>query len=793
MTVPRLAISEDERALVTTVSSHVRAPRGVDARRRLRALLSALAPLDDEAIDARVERLVAELPDGDAADPAALVEHAQERLERWAEEVLAPGAREADVEGAALRRAFDRCPDALLSDDVAQRAALRAAHAALVGEARLDAQPLRRPRLRWILGLIPSAALGLGGACAFAEAAGGGLVASLWAGLFGILIALHGLSLGLVVIGAWRQRRGPAVERSAGPLPRTALVMPIYEEDPERVFAALEAMRSELLEAPGAEAFEIFVASDTQDPRRAADEVRAWRRLASKAGERVPVFYRRRHDNVGKKAGNLAELLVRHASRYRYVVVLDADSLVGASTLVELVRRMEANPRLGLLQAPIELRGGETLFARALQLGHAIGGPLLTSGLAGWSGPDGNYFGHNAIVRTEAFVRCCGLPTLSGAPPLGGTILSHDFVEAALLRRGGWEVRIADDLGESYEEPPPTLRDFLVRDRRWCQGNLQHLRLVLAHGLAARSRLHLLLGAVAYLVSPLWLVFLILGAVHAMTGEIASPRTLLALAVAALGLLLAPRLVGLAHALARARAFGGAARLLLGALLELVVSLVLAPLMMLAHTTFVLEVATGAAVGWGPQRRVAEGAFAAAVDARSLLATALGVTATLVTSVLAPSALPYVLPIALPWALAIPIAAALGSEAAGRALARAGILGTPVENAPPPVVRALDARRGYYHADHASRFRDLVLDPVLCARVCADAEREEAPVDDELVARAVEVGPAGLDVVERDALLGSSRALRALHRAAWRRWCVEEWELPRGVRSEPRTEELVAP
>lgn len=759
-------------------SSRVRTVEGANPRQRLRAFLAAQAPLDATTLGQLCDRLHAEAAT-DAAD--ACIAHAQARLTRWSEEVLGPDGPTLDPEGIILRRALDRHPSALLSEDPDERRVLRDAWEQLSRRAELPRQRLDGPRPWWAIAPLLATALGVVAGLLLLEATTVSAWTVPWAVLFGVLVGLHGVALVLALLGVVRSLRPPRWEESEGPLPRTALVMPIYEEDPERVFAALAAMREALIATGEGDAFEIFVASDTQDPRRAADEMRAWRRLAIDASSRVPVFYRRRAANRGKKSGNLAELFVRHEARYRYAIVLDADSLMGGETIVRMVRRMEANPRLGLLQASIGLRGGKTLFARMLQLGHALAGPLMTRGLSAWSGADGNYFGHNAIVRVDAFVRCCGLPLLSGAPPLGGPILSHDFVEAALLRRGGYEVRLADDLIDSYEEPPPTLRDYLVRDRRWCQGNLQHLRVVLADGLPARSRLHLLLGAAAYLTSPLWLVFMALGGIALATTSARDTDLLLALGIGAFTLLLLPRALGVIWALGRARAFGGVARLLLGASVELVLSIVIAPITMLARTLFVVEIVTGKAVGWVPQRRDSSGALAS-LDGRTVTTSIVGAIGLALSTQLTH---PWLLwPIVGPCALAVPLSLFLGSRGVSRAARAIGLFAIPEERRPTAIARDLESRRGYYHADSACRFRDLVLDPNLCARLRARLP-EDDHVPDLLITKAIARGPAGLTPDEHETLLRSRRALEKLHREAWRHWNVEDWELPHGVRAEP--------
>ena len=200
------------------------------------------------------------------------------------------------------------------------------------------------------------------------------------------------------------------------------------------------------------------------------------------------------------------------------MLVLDADSLMEADCIIELARRMEADDTLGILQTSPQLIGGETPLARVQQFASRVYGPVLTRGLRAWFGNAGNYWGHNAIIRTAAFADCGGLPELPGKPPFGGLILSHDFVEAAFVRRGGWAVRMADDLPGSYEHAPPNLVELAARDRRWCQGNLQHARLLGTAGLHPLSRLHLFMGVMSYLASPLWLLFLLSGmslALHA--------------------------------------------------------------------------------------------------------------------------------------------------------------------------------------------------------------------------------------------------------------------------------------
>ena len=227
----------------------------------------------------------------------------------------------------------------------------------------------------------------------------------------------------------------------------------------------------------------------------------------------VHVYYRARSENIGKKAGNIADWVERFGGAYEFFIILDADSVMSGALIVQLAALMASNPRTALIQTVPRLVGANTLFARLQQFAVAFYGPVIAAGFAAWHQESGNYWGHNAILRTRAFAQSAGLPTLPGPPPLGGHIQSHDFVEAAFLRRAGWQVWMLPDLQGSYEGCPPTLIDVAVRDRRWAQGNFQHLRIVRAGGLPWVSRLHLAMGTYTYLASALWALSLVIGVV----------------------------------------------------------------------------------------------------------------------------------------------------------------------------------------------------------------------------------------------------------------------------------------
>jgi len=568
-------------------------------------------------------------------------------------------------------------------------------------------------------------------------------------------------------------------------LPRTALLMPIYHESAEDVFAALAGMRESLAALPGGKAFDVFVLSDSRDPETCAEEERAFRRVAA-ASDSIPIYYHRRANNERQKAGNLAEFFERWGPRYTYAITLDADSVMSGDVLVELIRRMEANPKLGLLQAPLTVHRAETLFARTLAFSASLVGPIFTHGLSLWSGPYGNFYGHNAAIRVSAFLDCCALPRLNGEPPFGGHVLSHDFVEAALLCRAGWEVRTAHDLeGGSYEELPPTLTDYVARDHRWCQGNMQHLRIAGMHGIEPMSRIHLLLGAFAYLASPAWFAFVVLGLVAwQQTGPaFAEVAGLVGLGTAVI--LVAPWLLGVLDGLrlpARRRTHGGALRLVPSGVLGLVLGALLAPLLMIHHTRIVLSILSGRAVSWGAQQRRASGNFAKIVRAE-WPATLLGIGLGLWTLLAQTGLSLWFAPLWVPWALAIPLNLAVSSAAFGSVARRLGLLIVPTEAEPEELLRRIDELRVLTRSDASARFRDLVLDPVLVVAHCAKLEGKQPSATPkrlaELRTRALREGPASLSAHDWKILAEDAESMQVLHREAWRRWPVEAWDLGR--------------
>ena len=337
-------------------------------------------------------------------------------------------------------------------------------------------------------------------------------------GLFVVLFAWIALALVSAVCGFASMLRGGGrrLDPPGTPLPalaaRTALLMPCYNEQPARVAAALQVIHQDLARLGALASFDLFILSDTTDPDVWIAEEAAFLALRDRLGDGgAQMFYRRRAANVERKAGNIADWVRRWGGAYVQFLILDADSVMTGETVIRLASILERNPGVGLVQTLPVIVGGQTLFARMQQFAGRVYGPMIAHGIAWWHGPEGNYWGHNAMIRTGAFAAHAGLPTLAGRKPFGGHIMSHDFVEAALLRRAGWGVHMIPALPGSYEESPPSLADIAVRDRRWCQGNLQHLGVIGARGLHPVSRLHLAMGIGSYVTAPLWLLFLVTG------------------------------------------------------------------------------------------------------------------------------------------------------------------------------------------------------------------------------------------------------------------------------------------
>jgi membrane glycosyltransferase len=411
------------------------------------------------------------------------------------------------------------------------------------------------------------------------------------------------------------------------PLPsigsKNAMLLPTYNEDPYRIVARLRAMYESVDQSGYASGFDWFVLSDTTDPSVWIAEEKCLLRLREELGINN-IFYRHRPENFARKSGNIEDWIKRFGTGYDHMIILDADSLMTGDTIVRLVSAMEGHPDVALIQTLPVVVNAKTLFARLQQFSGRLYGPLIGAGIAWWHGSEGNYWGHNAIIRVRAFAQDAGLPDLRGRKPFGGHILSHDFVEAALMRRAGWDVRMVPTLGGSFEECPPSLLDFAARDRRWCQGNLQHLAVLPARGLHWVSRLHLLTGIGSYLTAPLWFLFLVFGILISLQAKFVRPEyfpkgfslfpkwpaqdPILAAWVfgGTMGLLIVPKLLAcvlLETQRRNRKQFGGGWLVFAGVVIETILSGLIAPVMMILQSSAVGEILLGRDAGWQVQRR----------------------------------------------------------------------------------------------------------------------------------------------------------------------------------------------
>lgn len=402
-----------------------------------------------------------------------------------------------------------------------------------------------------------------------------------------------------------------------------ALLVPVHEEAPWDVFGNAAAMLERMAAAPGAHRYSVYVLSDTRDPNVAMQEEAAYDALRARLPD-AAIWYRRRVENTDRKVGNLAQWVGQWGGRHDAMLILDADSLMSAQAIRALADEMGRDPSAGLIQSFPQLIGAATLFARSQQFANAIYGTALAEGLARWTGREGNYWGHNAIIRIAAFAASAGLPHVRDLRGRDNLILSHDFVEAGLLRRAGWSVRFLPRLRGSFEEAPPTLVDHVLRDRRWCRGNLQHLGLLGTRGLHALSRFHLFHGAVGYLLSPLWFLLLALWALIGVSSDRSvinyfspdnptmpnwpemSEVNHVWLMVTMYALLLLPKLVGAAALVASGTSLSklGGGRSFVGSLIvEIVLSIAYAPILMVRQTLAVSLALSGCKLDWAPQSR----------------------------------------------------------------------------------------------------------------------------------------------------------------------------------------------
>jgi membrane glycosyltransferase len=528
------------------------------------------------------------------------------------------------------------------------------------------------------------------------------------------LVALFAVTLPWTVISFWNATIGllimrfardpvvavtPIAGRVRGDEPitaSTAILVCIRNEPPARVIRCLSPML-EGLAAPGVGArFHLYVLSDTSDPTIAAAEEEGFAALTQAWRDRIAITYRRRILNAGYKAGNIRDFCDRWGGEHEFALVLDADSVMTARAVLRLVRIMQVAPRLGILQSLVIGMPSTSAFARLFQFGMRLSMRSYTIGSAWWQGDCGPYWGHNAIVRLAPFMAHCDLPILSESALVSGHVLSHDQVEAVLMRRAGYEVRVLAEEGDSFEQNPPTLIEFIRRDLRWCQGNMQYWHFLLMPGLKAASRYQLGFAILMFLGSPAWMGLLVLGtaavALAGSPGTFIRPGAGMALLVTVLVMWFAPNIATAIDVLVRPRlrrAFGGGMRFTLSALAQTIFVLLLLPIMWFGHTLFLARLLLGRSVGWTVQARD-DHEVPFALAARQLWPqTLLGIGTMAALGLTVPAAIPYALLIAGGLVIAIPFAVVTAAPGLGRALVRVGFCRLPEETAPPPELVAL--------------------------------------------------------------------------------------------------------
>jgi membrane glycosyltransferase len=479
---------------------------------------------------------------------------------------------------------------------------------------------------------------------------------------------------------------------------RTALLLTLRNEDPERAMARLQIVRDSLDATSDGAAFDYFVMSDTSLPDIAAAEeawAQSWR---SHYGDEARLTYRRREVNEGYKAGNVRDFIERYGEGYDFFLPLDADSLMTGPFIVKLLRVAQNLPRLGILQSLVVGTPSLSAFARLFQFGMRHGMRSYTMGSAWWTGDCGPFWGHNAVVRVKPFREHCVLPVLPGKPPLGGHILSHDQIEAAFMRRAGYEVRVVPVEEGSYEDNPPTLLDFTKRDLRWCQGNMQYWRLLAEPDLPALSRFQLVAAIFMYLSTAAWMIMVAAGAAIAISGGFQSMHSDLALTMyfTMIGLSMAPKFAGyldVALTQGEAARYGGRLRLVAGALAETLFSLLLIPVTALRLTMFMTRLVFGQAIIWSGQQRDVYGISWRTAAGGLFPQFLAGIALVSVFLACSPGTIPWAAPMLCGFLFAVPFAVLTASPRLGAFLAKMRLCAIPEEFDPPAEIVALQSGR----------------------------------------------------------------------------------------------------
>lgn len=610
--------------------------------------------------------------------------------------------------------------------------------------------------------------------------------------LFVILLMQVVYGFTLAMTGWWvlRQKGDPLrINQTLPPHPNaselspTAIVMPIFHEDVGRVFQGLRVMYESLQATGQAGAFDLFILSDSSDPNHWIAEEKAWFELCKQVQGFGHIFYRKRHLQQHNKSGNIADFCRRWGVKYRFMIVLDADSLMTGPTFVRLAQLMEQNPQVGIIQTNTKLVLGHSLFQRVNQFACYAYRPMFITGANYWQLGNANYYGHNAIIRIKPFMKHCAMPELPPTGPLGRRILSHDTVEAAFMQRAGYEVWSDYDLAGSYEESPPHLLASLQRDRRWCHGNLQHLWLLFARGLNFPSRINILIGIMAYANAPLWFLFLALSPLFYLVEQSSTANVVLFAYV--MSLLIVPKFLAawwLAASGEQLKTSASRPKIFMSVIAETIISTILAPILMLFYTQFVWASLFGAVVRWGHQKRKDDEGptwqeFASVHWGHTFFA----ITVAAVIVGLAPAMLPCLILVLIGPIVSIPFSRLLASNTLGQSFARRGWFTIPEETHPPGELQQLrqpfdvpSYPSGFnqsYASDHG--LLQAVLDPYVNAiHVSLLHEPTQVHIDahvnmNDLSDRLLINGPHALTPAEKRTLLWDADGMVAAHQKLW--------------------------
>lgn len=621
-------------------------------------------------------------------------------------------------------------------------------------------------------------------------------------GVYGFFIRAFGTRRRITALKPYKDQKIDGVS--------TAIIFPVYNENSLRVLEGLRATYESLDRADQLDGFDFFILSDSTNPDNWIEEERRWSELVCELDALGKIYYRRRLFNEERKSGNVRDFLNTWGKRYRYFVCCDADSVMRGETLVDLVKLMEAHPGVGLIQTVPALVNAESLFGRIQQFANRLYAPVFIAGLNYWALDFGNYWGHNAIVRTDPFMQYCDLPQLPGRKPFGGQILSHDFVEAALMLRANWQVWLAYDLEGSYEEAPQTLIDNAQRERRWCQGNLQHTLVLFARGLRGVSRMHLILGIFGYLAGPLWLAFMLTFnwiycyqkytglteiPVRSWVAQWSGTQEAFLIFIICMVVLMLPKflsLLDLANDWPRRKQFGGLLNAFGGVVGETIFSTLHAPLLMLWHTRFVITNIAGISVGWATQKRSAGGTDWLYALRRHWGHMLIGVVWGWFTWKLDPGLFWWFTPVLAGLVLSVPLSVLTSRRSLSARAKSLRLFLTPEETSPPTELVSLRSRLAihdltsngtprfhihaglatavldpYVNAVHVSLLREKQLNPVYAEhfkRIGANTEAAR-----ELGEKLLSGGPSRLKASERMIVLADQAVMVWLHQQAWLR------------------------